>query len=65
MRLKERREAAGLTMSELAKAIGTTPPNIFNYESGKYRPKYELACKLAEFFGCTFEDIMDGFRKEG
>ena len=60
MRLKERREAQGMSQAALAKAVNTSQVNIWNYENGKYRPKYDIASRLAELFGCSIPEIMDG-----
>lgn len=65
MTLKEMRIEAGLTQEEVAKAANTSTPNICNYEAGKYKPKYNVACRLANLFNCTVQDIMDGFEEGG
>ena len=65
MRLKERREAHGMSQAALAKAVKTSQVNIWNYENGRYRPKYDIASRLAELFGCSVQDIMDGCTPEG
>lgn len=58
MRLKERREALGLTQRQAAAAVGVTPEQMCNYENGGYKPKTLAAVKMAELYGCTVEDIM-------
>ena len=64
MRLKERRLAKGLSRSDVAKVVGSSEVNIWNYENGKYIPKYTTAFKLAKLFDCSIEDIMSGCKSE-
>lgn len=47
-KIKEAREKAGLTQSQLAEAIGTTSQNISQYERGLRKPKYETLLKIAK-----------------
>lgn len=44
--LRERRRAAGLTQSELARRSGVAQPNIAAYESGRRRPTAATLAKL-------------------
>lgn len=60
MTLRDRREAFGYTQEYVAKKVGTDQGSISNYESGKYKPKYPVSKKLAELYGCTVEEIMEG-----
>lgn len=57
-RLRELREARGLTQEELAKALGVTRQTIIAIEKGKYDPSLRLAFKIARFFGAKIEDIF-------
>ena len=57
-RLRELREAKGLTQEELAKALGVTRQTIIAIEKGKYDPSLRLAFKIARFFGVKIEDIF-------
>lgn len=45
--IKFAREQAGLTQSQLAEKIGTTPQNISQYERGIRRPKIETIARIA------------------
>lgn len=47
-KIKEAREKAGLTQSQLAEAVGTTSQNISQYERGLRKPKYETLLKIAK-----------------
>lgn len=64
MTLRERRQAKGWTLMEVAKRAESTAANIFNYENGVYKPKYAFAKKLAEVFGCTVAEIYAGFEEK-
>ncbi|MFA4645857.1 helix-turn-helix transcriptional regulator [Pyrococcus kukulkanii] len=57
-RLREFREAYGLTQEELARALGVTRQTIIAIEKGKYDPSLKLAFKIARFFGVKIEDIF-------
>ncbi|MBO8175622.1 MAG: helix-turn-helix transcriptional regulator [Thermococcus sp.] len=57
-RLRELREARGLTQEELAKILGVTRQTIIAIEKGKYDPSLRLAFKIARFFEVKIEDIF-------
>ena len=57
-RLRELREAKGLTQEELAKALGVTRQTIIAIEKGKYDPSLRLAFKIARFFNKMIEEIF-------
>jgi len=57
-RLRELREARGLTQEELAKALGVTRQTIIAIEKGRYDPSLRLAFKIARFFGVKIEDVF-------
>ena len=44
-----------ITVSELAKLVGTGKPSISQYLSGKNIPKVEKQERIAEVLGCTVE----------
>ena len=57
-RLRELREARGLTQEELAKALGVTRQTIIAIEKGRYDPSLRLAFRIARFFGVKIEDVF-------
>ncbi len=57
-RLRELREAKGLTQEELAKALGVTRQTVIAIEKGRYDPSLRLAFKIARFFGVKIEDVF-------
>ena len=50
-RLKNWREAAGLTLSAAAKLVGATHPAWLSWETGQKRPSYPLARALDRLAG--------------
>lgn len=65
-KIKETREKAGFTQSQLAEAVGTTSQNISQYERGLRKPKYETLLKIANALNSDVrnfysEDQISGF----
>lgn len=60
--LREKRQAAGLTQSELAKLVGTSGQNIGLIERGERRLSKEWAERIAPHLGCTPIDLLYGER---
>ena len=61
-RIKELREASGLSASGLAKIIGTAKTSVCGWESGTVVPSVYAAYKMAKFFGVSIEYMM-GYRE--
>lgn len=57
-RLKEHREAAGLSQAELAEAVGVRRETVARLEAGRYNPSLKLAMDLAERLGVTVYDLF-------
>ena len=57
-KLKEKRQAAGMSQSELADALDVTRQTIISLESGRYNASLRLAGKIARYFGLSIEDIF-------
>lgn len=57
-RVRELRNAAGLTQEELAGKAGVTRVTINCLENGVYAPSLELALRLARFFGKPVEELF-------
>ena len=62
-RIRELREAQGLTQDDLAKRLEVTRQTVLAIENDKYNPTLELAFKLARFCGQTIESIFS-FRED-
>lgn len=57
-KLRTLRKQRGLTMRELAKALGfATHGYIGDLESGRAKPSLELALTIADFFGTSLDQL--------
>lgn len=56
--VRARREAAGLTQSELAARCGCTRQTVIMLEQEKYVPSLSLAFAVARTFGVAVEDVF-------
>jgi transcriptional regulator with XRE-family HTH domain len=57
-KLRILRKQRGMTVRELAEALGfTTHGYIGDLESGRRKPSLELALKIADFFGVPIEQL--------
>ncbi|AGN00485.1 XRE family transcriptional regulator [Salinarchaeum sp. Harcht-Bsk1] len=57
--LRARREAEDLSQEELAVAVDVTRQTINAIERERYDPSLELAFSLADYFGCSIEDVFE------
>lgn len=57
-KIKEYRERAGLTQSELAEKVGVRRETIVHLENGRYNPSLKLAMDIAEIFQATVEELF-------
>lgn len=58
-RVRELREAEGLSQGELAEELDVSRQTINSIEVGRYVPSLPLALKLARFFGRQVEEMFD------
>lgn len=61
-RVKELREARGLTQKELGEKVGVSRQAIHAIETGKFDPSVWLAYDLARYFGLHIEELFDFIR---
>lgn len=57
-KIKERREAAGMSQKQLAAMIGVDASAISLWENDLTNPKMGNLIKLAEIFGCKPGDLF-------
>jgi putative transcriptional regulator len=57
-RIRDLRQAAGLSQQQLADRVGVTRQTINAIEQEKYSPTLELAFRLAREFEVGFEDVF-------
>lgn len=55
-RLRELRQAAGLTQTDAARGMGVSQPALCNLENGR-EPTAEQAHRIARFYGVSLEDF--------
>ena len=58
-RVREARQAAGLTQAELATAVGASRQTVVAVEAGDYAPSVYLALALASCLRASVEDLFD------
>lgn len=58
-RVRELREAAGMTQSDLAKRGGCTRQTIIMLEQERYVPSLSLAFGIARAFGVGIEEVFE------
>ena len=59
MKLKELREARGITQAMLADTVGVCTATISMIETGRNRPSVELAKKLAKYFNVKWHIFFE------
>jgi putative transcriptional regulator len=57
-RVRELREAAGMTQSDLGQAIGVTRQTVAAIEQRHYSPSLEAAFRIARLFGVTVDGVF-------
>lgn len=58
VKIKEKREALGLTQKELAERLGVGQSLIGQIETGLKVPSVMVVKLAAEFFGCTTDELI-------
>lgn len=58
-RVKELREASGLTQKELGEKVGVSRQAVNAIETGRFDPSIWLAYDLAVYFGLSIEELFD------
>jgi len=58
-KLRQLREAAGLSEAKLAKASGVTFASIHGYGGGRRKPSFAAVVKIAQALGVTCEAFAD------
>lgn len=57
-KIRELREQNGLSMIELGVKIGVSDAAICKWENGNHEPKATYIVKLADYFGCTTDELL-------
>ena len=61
--LKEMRKCNGLTQEQLAEKLGVSNRSVSRWENGKNMPDFDLVIELANLYGISIEEILNGERK--
>ena len=57
-RIREARDARGITQAELAERIGVSRKTVNTVENGVFIPSTVVALKLAGALGCAVEELF-------
>ncbi len=57
-RLKELREAAGMSQGECAEALGVTRQTVISIEKGHFDPRLSLAFRIGHVFGVPVDEVF-------
>lgn len=57
--LKELRAKKGMTQAQLAKAIGVSPGNVGDWETGKSKPGYTALATLSRIFEVSADYLLE------
>ena len=57
-RLKARREALGLSQSDLARSVGLTPQAVSAYENGVRRASGDVIAAIADALDCSADYLL-------
>lgn len=61
--LKEMRKGNGLTQEQLAEKLGVSNRSVSRWENAKNMPDFDLVIELANLYGISIEEILNGERK--
>ena len=60
MSFKAERQKADKTVQEVMKYMNVTDAAVYQWETGVTTPRPDKLLKLADFYGCTMEDLLRG-----
>jgi transcriptional regulator with XRE-family HTH domain len=64
-RIKETREARGITASEFARLVGVTPTAVWNWEKNSITPRRPALEAIAKVLGVTISFLLTGREELG
>ena len=59
LRLKELREAKGMSQRAIADAVGVTPGAVARWELGENQPTTANLVAMTAVLGCTLDELVD------
>lgn len=57
-RIAEKRKANGITREAVTRELCISPSLICRWERGDFSPGAFYLCKLADFFGCSVDELV-------
>ena len=64
-KIKQQREAQGLTAVQLAEQVGVTQRCIYKIEAGESLPAWKVAARLLEVPGMKIKEVVEAITVEG
>lgn len=58
-KIREFRESKSMTQSQVATAVGVTVGAVSQWENGRCRPNAVVLLRLAKFFECSPDELVD------
>lgn len=58
MSFRSAREKAGMTVLDVAKALGVSDAAVYYWETGKFLPKPSRLKAITVLFNCTIDDLL-------
>lgn len=58
MSFRDARRKAGKTVAEVKEYMGVTDAAVYQWETGETTPRPDKLVKLAEFYGCTVDELL-------
>ncbi len=63
MGFRDQRLKAGKSVKEVAEKLGVTHQSIYGFENGRYMPSISILQRMAQCYGCTMEQLLEGEAK--
>lgn len=60
MGFRDARIKAGKSVREVMQHMGVSDASVYFWESGVTRPRPDKLLRLADFYGCTVDDLLSG-----
>ena len=57
--IKNLRKARRISQTELARHVGVTKQSVSNWENDNIQPSIEMLCRIAKYFGCTTDYLLE------
>ena len=64
MKIRELRQARGLSQARVAEDVGVSKPSVCKWETGVSVPRTELLPLLARVLDCSIDELFGGEQKD-